>query len=228
MYWQQDNDASRPYTVPDDIVDLSFKVSCQGLPLDHAFVLSTAFLDALPWLREEERAGIHLIHGAESGNGWIRPEDPQAVMYLSRRTRMTLRLPKERIEEAKSLMGRTLDVGGNALTLGSVGVRTLSHLTTLFARYIIADQGQDENVFLDQAASNLKDMGVRVKKMLCGRTHRFSFPDGDITARSLMIDGLEVAQSVALQQQGLGPGRKIGCGLFLPHRGIDAVKKPLD
>ncbi|MCP4407214.1 MAG: type I-MYXAN CRISPR-associated protein Cas6/Cmx6 [Gammaproteobacteria bacterium] len=228
MYWQQDNDASQPYTVPDEIIDLSFKVACQGLPLDHAFVLSTALLGALPWLREEKRSGIHLIHGAESGNGWIRPEGRQAVMYLSRRTRMTLRLPKERIEEAKCLMGRTLDVGGNALTLGSVSVRALSNLTTLFARYIIVEQGQDESVFLDQAASNLKDMGIRVKKMLCGRSHRFSFPDGDITVRSLMIDGLEVAQSVALQQQGLGLGRKIGCGLFLPHRGIEAVKKTLD
>jgi hypothetical protein len=38
-----------------------------------------------------------------------------------------------------------------------------------------------------------------------------------------MIADLKTDESLALQQFGLGEGRKLGCGLFLPHRGIDAV-----
>jgi len=38
-----------------------------------------------------------------------------------------------------------------------------------------------------------------------------------------MIADLKTGESLALQQVGLGEGRKLGCGLFLPHRGIDAV-----
>jgi CRISPR-associated protein Cas6 len=223
VYWQEDSDESQPYKVPDDILDVSYRISCQSLPVDHAYALSAALTKALSWLEEEEQAGIHLIHGAESGNGWIRPEDPQALMYLSRRTRMTLRLPKERVDEAKLLTGSTLDVGGNALTVGRCSIRPLSHLTTIFARYVITDDVNDESSFIEEVVINLKDIGIKVKKMMGGRLHTFNLPGRKITTRSLMIDGLKVQESVSLQQQGLGPGRKIGCGLFLPHKGIDAV-----
>ena len=226
MFWQQESDEARPYVVPDDIVDLSFKVSCRSLPLDHAYALSAALQEALPWLEQEADAGIHLIHGAESGNGWIRPEGPQDVLYLSRRTRMTMRLPKARVESAKTaLEGRTLNVADNRLTLGATRVRKLSTLTTLFARHVIADNVEDEMEFLEQAADSLATMGLRAKKMMGGRLHKMTLPERSIATRSLMIDGLEVEESVRLQQQGLGPGRKLGCGLFLPHKGIGPVTK---
>lgn len=225
MYWKEDSDKTQDYEVPDDIVDLSFKVSCRSLPLDHAYALSTALLQALPWLANEADAGIHLIHGAESGNGWLRPEGPGEVLYLSRRTRITLRLPNARVEHAKALQGETLDIDGNPLTLGDTSIRKLSQLTTLFARHLMADDVDDEAAFLEAAAGLLQGKGIRVKKMMAGRKHEIRLPDRVLATRSLMIDGLDVEESVRLQQQGLGPGRKIGCGLFLPHKGIDAVNK---
>ena len=59
--------------------------------------------------------------------------------------------------------------------------------------------------------------------MMSGRISSLRFPNETLAARSLMIDGLEITESVRLQQEGLGPGRKIGCGIFLPHKGIDPV-----
>ena len=44
-----------------------------------------------------------------------------------------------------------------------------------------------------------------------------------VQTQSLMIDGLKVEESIRLQQEGLGEGQKHGCGIFLPHKGIDAV-----
>lgn len=225
MYWHEEKDDSQPDAIPNDIVDLSFKVSCRHLPLDHAHALSAALHDALPWLIDEDRAGVHLIHGAESGNGWIRPEGPHEMMFLSRRTRMTLRLPLERIEQASVLKGQTLDIDDNPLTLGETKVRPLSRLSTLFSRHAITENDQHENAFLDAVAQELREMGIRVKKMMCGRMHQLSFPHRNIATRSVMIDGLEVHESVKLQRLGLGPGRKFGCGLFIPHKGIAAVKK---
>ena len=155
----------------------------------------------------------------------MRPEGPQEILFLSRRTRMVLRLPVECVDSARELSGQTLDVDGNALTLGRAVVRPLSRLSTLFSRYVISESGEDENIFLEQSALELAEMGIRVKKMLCGRTHRLSFPRHSIVTRSLMIDGLDVCESVELQRRGLGAGRKYGCGLFLPHKGIAALKK---
>ena len=83
MYWEDEKDENTPYVVPDDVVDLVYRINCRSLPLDHAHSFSTAVRDHLSWIDEEERAGIHLIHGAESGNGWIRPDDASnEVLHL--------------------------------------------------------------------------------------------------------------------------------------------------
>jgi CRISPR/Cas system CSM-associated protein Csm4 (group 5 of RAMP superfamily) len=41
-----------------------------------------------------------------------------------------------------------------------------------------------------------------------------------------MLADLKPEESLRLQQQGLGPHRLMGCGIFIPHKGIDAVHKP--
>ena len=223
MYWNDQEESNKNYVVPDDIVDLSFKVQCKQLPLDHAYELSQVIQQALPWFVDEPQAGIHLIHGAESGNGWMRPEEPDAILSLSKRTRFMLRVPKHRIGDTSKLAGQKMNVAGNELTLAAPNEKPLSALTTIFARYVVAENVDDEEGFLNHAAQLLKQQRISVKKMMCGRAHVLRMPGDDLQTRSLMIDGLEVEESVFLQQQGLGDGRLYGCGLFMPHKGIDPV-----
>ncbi|MHB1240204.1 MAG: type I-MYXAN CRISPR-associated protein Cas6/Cmx6 [Gammaproteobacteria bacterium] len=224
MYWDDDNKRAAPYVPPDDIVDLAFAISCRCLPLDHAYALSQALREVLPWLAEDPGAGVHLIHGAESGNGWYRPQDAEnELLYLSRRTRLTLRVPKGRLEAARALEGRTLDLDGYALEVGSGTLRPLSTLPTLFARYVVAREDHDEQQFLESAMAWLKELDISARKMLSGRAHPIHTPDGELFTRSLMVAELDPEQSVRLQQTGVGPGRAIGCGLFIAHKGIAAV-----
>lgn len=225
MYWKEDN-PNKAGQDSDDIIDLAFSIDCRTLPLDHAHALSGALVAALPWLAEEPRAGIHLIHGAESGNGWYRPEDTAgALMHLSRRTRMVLRLPRGRIEAANDLTGSTLDIDGHTLSVGSASVKPLLPMSTLFARYVVTERGLDEEQFLAQSARQLAAMGIPVLKLLCGRSHVLRGPEGELFVRSVMIADLDKDASLRLQQQGIGPGRMLGCGLFLPHKGIASEKK---
>ena len=227
MFWEQEKDENSPYVVPDDVVDLVYNISCKCLPLDHAYSFSTAVRAALPWLESEARAGIHLIHGAESGNGWMRPEDTEnAVLHLSRRSRMTLRVPGHRIEDARELTGRNLDIDGYSLEVGTAKVKLFSTLSTQFARYVVIPEGvsaNDEAAFMAAAAEQLRDLGIKVRKMLCGRAHAIRHPQGDIQTRSIMLADLEAEEAIALQQNGIGPHRTLGCGLFIPHKGIKAV-----
>ena len=227
MYWQETKETDR-YIIPDDIVDVVYNIQCRCLPVDHAYALSEAIARALPWFADEERAGLHTIHVAESGNGWMRPDRADALLHLSRRTKLTLRLPKHRIDDAGKLTGQTLDVAGNSLQVEQSMVKPLSSITTLFSRYIVTRDGADENVFLQDAMDLLGAMGVRPKKMLCGMERLITTPERLIHTRSLMLADLRVEEAVRLQQQGLGDDRKLGCGLFLPHKGINPVKQVLD
>lgn len=229
MYWEDDKAENTPYVVPDDVVDLVYRITCRSLPLDHAHSFSVAVREQLFWIDEEECAGIHLIHGAESGNGWMRPEDTSSeLLHLSRRARMTLRVPKHRIDDAHRLSGRKLDIDGHSLEVGRATVKLFSTLPTQFARYVVVPEGiapDDEEAFMAYAVGRLRALDIKVRKLLCGRTHAIRHPDGDLHTRSLMLADLEVEEAVTLQQQGMGRYKTMGCGLFIPHKGIRAVQE---
>ena len=226
MYWTEDNKASNKFIVPDNIIDVVFDIKCKMLPLDHAHALSQALHEKLPWLQEETQAGIHQIYGAESGNGWMRPEDPEnEVLVISRRQKMTLRIPKQRLDAIQDLIGAELDIDGYTLTVGNFKEKKLSDLPTLFARFVMSQPGQSEDQFMQAAAQQLQQLGIQVRKMMAGKERILRTADDVITTRALMLAELQKEHSVKLQEEGLGEGRKLGCGLFLPQKGIAAVNE---
>lgn len=226
MFWQEDDDQNQVPEVPEDVVDVLFSIDCKTLPLDHGYVLSQEILKHLPWMAQESGAGIHQIHVAESANGWIRPDDPdQDVLCVSRRTKMTLRLPSYRLEDARSLTGKVLDIHGHKLQVGDFKTRKLSKLTTIFARYMDTEGIKDEADFLQNMANKLKKLGIKVKKMMSGKLIEHHTADGAILTRKLMISDLDVKESLLLQEQGIGDKQLMGIGIFMPHKGIDAVNK---
>ncbi len=224
-FWSEEKDSQARYVIPDRIMDFVFAIDCKCLPCEHMFALYQALQKALPWLESEQEAGIHPIYGAESGNGWQRPEDdPDALMPLSRRQKLTLRMPKTREADLRALVGQTLDIAGQPLTVGKMNrPRLLSDMPTIFARFVVSEGTQDEARFLEQAAAQLQALDIRVRKMLAGRERQIRTPDGIIHTRSLMIADLTQEESVRLQEHGLGSHRHLGCGLFLPQKGIKPV-----
>lgn len=228
MFWSE-ADESREYVVPDNVMDVVFRVDCHKLPVDHAWELSRQVLEILPWIENESGCGIHLVHGAESGNGWQRPADHEHIL-LSRRTRFSIRVPKHRVEEASRLNGARLCVHGCEFIVGQASTRKLSDSNILFSRHVHQpDPLQSENDFLQSCLEQLHKLDINTRKMMCGRVHHFTTPEASVFARSLMLADLDIEQSVRLQEHGLGQHRAMGLGLFIPHRGIDAVyKKPED
>ncbi|MCA1804290.1 MAG: type I-MYXAN CRISPR-associated protein Cas6/Cmx6 [Xanthomonadaceae bacterium] len=224
MYWEEDRQDKDRLTVPDDIVDLIYVINCKMLPLDHAYAFSQALRQAMPWLEEEAAAGIHLIHGAESGNGWYRPESGECqLLHLSRRARMSIRVPKERVEDARALVGQTLDIEGYPLEVGEASTRKLSSMATQFSRYVVGAEGQSEEEFLEHVVQEMRKLKIPVRKIMCGRSHLIRTPEETIHTRAVMVADLDPAHAILLQEQGIGPGRKLGCGLFIPHKGISSI-----
>jgi CRISPR-associated protein Cas6 len=221
MYWQEEKDQAA-FVVPDNIVDLVFSIRCSMLPIDHAHSLSDEIGRVLPWFEDEKGAGLHTIRGAESGNGWERPEGPDTTIYLSRRTKLVLRLPKERIAEAKALEGQSLLVSGHPMEVRESHSRLLSASKTLYARYVTFDggDGENENVFMLRSVDELRARHFKFKKILCGKVNVIATKKGSITTRSLMVADLPPDEAVRLQEEGLGELRKCGCGLFIPHKSV--------
>jgi CRISPR-associated protein Cas6 len=211
----------------EQIVDAVFAIACPCLPVDHAYALQQAIEEALPWFAQEPQAGLHTVHGAASSSGWMRPEGAHALLQLSHRARLALRLPAHRAEQAAALVGRTLQVAGWPLHVEKMALRPLSRITTLFSRCVVLAAG-DEAAFVSAATEELGALGIRAERMVCGRVTPVATPERTYQARSLMLAGLTLEQSLLLQQSGLGGGRRFGCGLFIPHKDIADLRSRTD
>jgi CRISPR-associated protein Cas6 len=226
MFWQDEKRAA-DFAVPDDVVDVVFSVDCRELPVDHAHSLSTAIRRAAPWISEEAEIGVHTVHVAGSQNGWERPaHGTETRLLLSKRTKLTIRAPKHAVDRlSHDLCGAALDVDGCPLKIREAHTRLLSKQGTLQARYVVAESvDESDEAFLSRMARELGALGIRVRRALCGRTNLLMTPAGPIATRSLMLADLAPDESVLLQRRGLGPLRQMGCGIFIPHKGIDSVR----
>lgn len=192
------------------VVDLAFPLAGRSVPREFAQPLHAALQQALPWLAGEGRAGIHPLKLVHGGSGLLSP-----------RTRLLLRLPRERVAEASALAGRTLDVGGHAVQLGEPHARELLPHATLYA-YAVAAAGEDEVAFMRAMNDELQALGVRTQTV-CGKRAGRVLDGGTLTTFSLMLHALSATDSLRVQETGLGPHRLLGCGVFVPHKSAAAV-----
>jgi len=223
MYWNEDKKREK-YQIPDDVIDLSYAVKCKCLPLEHMQELYDSLSHVLPQLKDDRFAGVHPINGAESGNGWERSSDPNELIYLSRRQKLSIRISKDYLQDAEKLTGNTINVSGYDIELGKTSIKKLSDLPTTFCRSILVGNRMVEDDFLQWAFNELKSLDITVNKMMAGKERVVQLPNGgERVTRSLMVAELTQAESIRLQQYGLGEGRKLGCGIFLPQKDIKAV-----
>ncbi|MDH5547537.1 MAG: hypothetical protein OEZ43_18300 [Gammaproteobacteria bacterium] len=215
--WQEKN---QHYRVPDDVIEVIFKVAGKTLCKEYESLLAESLYTLFPTLREMEDVAIFLNHAIEEGNGWYMDDDPSAPLYLSRRTRLTLRIPSVQ-EDAllAAFKDGILNIKEHELRLTHSQSRLLSPSATLYARHIVSGE-DDEAAFVSRIIEKLRDMEIRPKRLLPGKGRQIQLDDQQFYTRSLMIADLEKDEAIRLQQKGLGPLRHIGCGVFVPYKSI--------
>ncbi len=220
MFWQEDIKEEH-FTLPDDVQDAVFNIHSKVLPIDHAYLLSQALLNELPWL-EAVNAGVHDISVAD-GNGWEQDHE-SGYYYPSKRSKLSIRIPKEKLDEVDALVGKTLNLGEYEIkVVKALKPKLMSDMQIVFAKYVACVENDSEEGFLQTSFDQLQALGIQPKKMMAGLEKKIQTPKGTIHTRSLMVADLRKAESVKLQEQGIGEHRLLGCGLFVPQKGIESV-----
>jgi CRISPR-associated protein Cas6 len=204
-----------------DIVDIQYSLSgASAIPADYADALWAALLSRLPWLADEPRGGVHPISGLSPASyGW----------NLSRRSRLSLRLPRHRLAAAAALAGEKLNLQGEVLAVGPSQVRELAHSPVIYAKFVAIGpaslQGEaiGELDFLAACMERFEALGIR-PQIICGKAQRAQTTEGLLSGFSLLLAGIEPEINLQLQREGLGKARRHGCGIFVPHKTFAAVK----
>jgi CRISPR-associated protein Cas6 len=169
--------------------------------------------------------GVHPIRGRLVGD---------RALALTPASRLTLRLPTNRIHETLPLAGQKLDIDGAVVSLGIPTVRPLDPAAALLSPLVVIKGFMDPESFLAAADRQAKALGLSARLALVARTTEAPVegktprPAGEPIRRTLRIRDktivgfalaaveLTAAESIRIQEHGLGGRRRFGCGLFLP------------
>lgn len=194
-----------------EIVDLVFALRGETVALDYADILWQVLEPGLPWFADEPLAGVHPLAGVSPGD---------RELYLTHRAKLTLRLPAERVEAARALCGRRLDLGGK-VEVGAAAVRPLSQISTLYSSFVsVGVEPEDE--FISACSAHFRESAIAAE-LVCGKARVGRGANGQWHGYSLMLFGLSIENSLRVQREGLGGERKRGCGIFIPHKSVAAV-----
>jgi CRISPR-associated protein Cas6 len=144
MFWQEDTKQEH-FTLPKTIQDAVFVIRAKVLPIDHAYLLSQALLKHLPWLAEVN-AGIFDISVAD-GNGW--EQDESGFYYPSKRSKLNIRVPQEKLKSVQTLAGKTLDLGEYSIDIiKALEPKLMSDMLIVFAKHIACDNMKLKSKFV--------------------------------------------------------------------------------
>lgn len=201
-------------------LELVFPASGPPVPTDHAYALYAALSAAVP---EFHAANSPLRFAPLTGVGL-----PDGRLQLAPPSCLRVRLPDDAVKVALPLAGKRLDVAGSGVRLGVPAVRTLIPAPALAARLVTFKHADTPDRFLDTARAKLAELGVSGDPRLpihldgerAGEPKRrvVRIRGSAIVGYSLLVTAVSAADSLALQERGLGGRTHLGCGFFLPAK----------
>jgi len=198
-------------------IDLAFSINSDvTLPSDHGYCLFGAVSRVIPMVHEKNELGIHPIRGKQIGN---------RRMQLSPHSRLTFRIPSEKIHELLPLTGSSISIGGAELAIGVPQIHPLKPTSSIYSRLVVIKLSNtapgristDDFVAAtwNQLRAHNVSEGITV---VPGKRRTLRIKELEIVGYEMLLEGLSPDESIAIQMNGLGGRRHMGCGVFSPRR----------
>lgn len=191
--------------------DVAVAISGETIDAGYAVSLYEALARQLRWLAEEPAAGVFSIRGLSHSAG---------ALLIGGRSRVVLRVPAERVADCERLSGQCIDLP-QQVRFGVITARELLPFPVLYARLVITGADAEAD-FLADVRAELKSVDVD-SDVIIGRRGELPIGSQREVGYSVMLHGLTPEESIRMQEHGLGRHRKLGCGLFVPHKSVAAV-----
>lgn len=201
-------------------LELVFPVNGTTLPTDHSYPLYAALSAIVPLFHAD---GSQLRFAPISGVG-----QPDGTLRVGPHSCLRVRVTDDDVRLALPLSGKRLDIAGSAVRLGVPTVRTLEAAPGLLARIVTFKNAETPDQFQLTARTKLAELGVVGEPSLpihldgarAGEPKRrvVRIKGAVIVGYSLLVSELSAADSLVLQERGLGGRARLGCGFFLPAK----------
>lgn len=207
-------------------VDLAFGLQGTTIPADHGYALYAAISRRIPAIHAADDVGIHPILGLSAGH---------RQLALTPKSHLTFRLPAHKIPAVLLLAGQRLVLDGFSVAVGVPAARPLVPASTLVSRLVTIRGFTESEPFLEAVRRQAAGLSTQAQPALVLRRRITPVDQGtggtdpylrrtlriagrEVVGYAVLVAGLDPAESVRLQEQGLGGRRRFGCGVFVAAR----------
>jgi CRISPR-associated protein Cas6 len=210
------------------IIELSFPLRGTPLPFDHGYPLYRAVSGIVPWVAEPAQTDLAIVP--------IQGRPHGGFLHLTSVSRLAFRLNADDVQKLLPLSDQTLVVEAAVLRVGRPNEYRLRPVPGLASPFVVAEHHRYSDEVLEWLKAEFLTLDIRAVPTLrlrhgregaspAERTRSFDCPyerhirhiDGRaVVGWEVQVFGLAPEESVRLQERGVGPGRRYGCGVFMP------------
>ena len=194
-------------------IELVFPVMGQNFPIDHGYQLYSALKYRLKQLKDWNDISIKTISGKLDRN--IRHE-----INLTDRSQLLVRLTAEKVPFVYSFSGKSLTIGKHKIRLGIPEMNFIQPKSKLRSHIVVIRGYEEPKTFLEAAQKQLDELNIKGDVKLIaskvGTPKRKTIKvKQTLVGFGVEISNLNQADSIILQEKGLGGKQKMGCGVFV-------------
>jgi len=199
------------------------------LPYDNGYRLYQAVAGVVPWVREPAQVDLAIVPIQGTSHG--------GFVHLTRVSRLRFRLNAGDVAMLLPLAEQHLVIDAATLRLGRPVEFRLRPAPGLMSLFVVAEHSRHSDEFLEWVKEQFRALDIRAVPALRRQRNRasvspteenrrsFDSPyarhhrqigDNSVVGWEVQVFGLTPEESVRLQEHGVGPGRRYGCGVFVP------------
>jgi CRISPR-associated protein Cas6 len=129
----------------------------------------------------------------------------------------------DQIAAVLPLAGKALRLGNASVCVGVPTVRPLVPATAIRSRLVvikvanIRPDAVTAEQFNDAARRQMREIGLSdITVLSLGKRRTLRVKQRELVGYEVLVEALTAEESIAIQQQGLGGKRHMGCGVFVP------------
>jgi CRISPR-associated protein Cas6 len=213
-------------------IELSFPLRGTPLPQDHGYQMYRAVADIVPWVAEPGQMNLAIVPIQGSAHG--------GFLHLTSVSRLAFRLNADDVDKLRPLSDQSLVVGAALLRVGRPTEFLLRPVPGLASQFVAAERCRYSDEVLGWLKAEFLTLDIRAVPTLRlkrGRQgansaeqsrrsfscpyerHRRQIGDNSVVGWEVQVFGLAPDESLRLQERGVGPGRRYGCGVFMAVEG---------
>ena len=194
-------------------IELTFPVMGSSLPIDHGYQLYSALKHRLMQLKDWDDISIKTISGKLD-------RGTRNQLNLTEHSKLLIRLPSEKVPFVYSFGGKSLTIGKHKIRLGIPEMNFLQPKSRLRSHIVVIRGYEEPNGFLEAAIRQVEKLNIHTDLKLIAKKDGTVKPKTIKVKQTLVGFGIEAnnlseADSIVLQEKGLGGKRKMGCGVFV-------------